>query len=344
MTNNKIERRSFAEVRASQGDEFAIVGYAALYNSESKNLGGFREKIAPGAFDRSLASGRDVQFTFNHSQDCVLARVANGTLQLSSDDRGLKFKAKLNRAIQQHRDLYEACRSGLYNECSFAFKVADGGEKWDGSVRTLTNVELVDCSLVGQPAYNGTSASARSGAIPTTAELKARAARLGVQAFASEDEQRRQKAEQLGKQIAAETTNQRSYEGDNKENLLDELQDLADERYGANRYRVIDCDGTCSKGTCVVRDMLSDTEDFYGIDYVFDDEGYERQLNPAEVSSMPQVHFGKRLRFTSNRRRVTPRGTRWEKCARSLAAAHEWFSKASERDMQQRIRSASRGF
>lgn len=360
--NSKIERRSFAEVRASQGDEFAITGYACLYNNESKDLGGFREIVAPGAFDTSLKSGRDVQFCFNHSQDAVLARTSNGTLTLSSDDKGLKFRAALNPKIQSHRDIWEACRSGLYNECSYAFKVKPDGEKWNARIRTLVDVDLFDVSLVGQPAYSGTSASARSaGTIPTTAELKARLAKIdgSDSVIAREDQQRRARAEALGKQIdgkaigdgASMIACERSFDDD--EDLLDELQDMADARYGVNRFKVVDCERdedpippitsygkstTRCRGTAILRDMLSDTEDFFAVDYDEDedDQDDQRSLSPSEVSSR------KKLRFVSNRRRVMPHGTRWQKSQRALDAASEWYALAGERDMRARISSVSR--
>ncbi len=159
-----------AELRAeSQGDKFQIAGYAALFNSPSKNLGGFVETIAPGAFDRALRENQLVRFTFNHSMDAVLARTDNGSLVLSKDAKGLRFVAQLNPNIQQHRDLFEACRSGLYNECSFAFTAKPTGQTWsaDGTQRTLTDVDLADVSLVGVAAYEGTSASARSATAST---------------------------------------------------------------------------------------------------------------------------------------------------------------------------------
>ncbi|HET7185529.1 MAG TPA: hypothetical protein VFI82_12645 [Terriglobales bacterium] len=123
--------------------------------------------------------------------------------------------------------------------------------------------------------------------------------------------------------------------------LLEELQELADTRYGP-RYKVIDADCPDGKrcGTAIMRDMLADDEDFYGVDFdeedSKDDEDDQRSLKPAELSSR------KKLRFVSYRRKLSPHGTRWEKYQRSLDAAAEWYSKANERDMQRRLRAASR--
>jgi HK97 family phage prohead protease len=188
------------ELRAeSQGDRFQISGYAALFDSPSKNLGGFVETIAPGAFDRALQEKQVVRFTFNHSLDAVLARSDNGTLALTTDSKGLKFKAQLNKNIQQHRDLFEACKSGLYNECSFAFTVPPDGQKWDGTQRTLLDVDLLDCSLVATPAYEGTSAAARSAtAIVGPSDLLARLLAMPG------DWARQERAREIGLTVAGE--------------------------------------------------------------------------------------------------------------------------------------------
>jgi hypothetical protein len=158
----KIEQRTLSNVELRAEPDSTISGYAALFNSPSKDLG-FTEIIAPSAFARALREKQLVRFTFQHSMDDVLARTDNGTLQLSTDSKGLKFRSQLNPKIQRHADIWEACRSGLYNECSFAFLVPEGGDAWspDGRQRTLLDVDLCDCALVAIPAYEGTTASAR---------------------------------------------------------------------------------------------------------------------------------------------------------------------------------------
>jgi len=211
------------ELRAeSQGDQFQISGYAALFDSPSKNLGGFVETIAPGAFDRALQEKQVVRFTFNHSLDAVLARSDNGTLALTTDSKGLKFKAQLNNNIQQHRDLFEACKSGLYNECSFAFTVPPDGQRWspDGTQRTLLDVDLLDCALVSQPAYEGTSAAARSAAaIVGKSDLLTRLLAMPA------DWARQERLNALGQEIAADERAARAAAADEAEDDTDEEMD-----------------------------------------------------------------------------------------------------------------------
>jgi HK97 family phage prohead protease len=167
---NTVERRFTSELRAEgQGDEMAIGGYAALFNNVSHNLGGFKEQIAPSAFSRSLAAGDDVKALFNHDANCILGRTKSGTLALSQDERGLKWRAVLDPSNSQHRDIYSSVKRGDISDCSFAFTVPDGGDDWKEesgnedffAMRTLKDVNLLDVSAVTYPAYPGTSVGAR---------------------------------------------------------------------------------------------------------------------------------------------------------------------------------------
>jgi len=168
-----VERRTVsAELRTGAGDEFSLLGYAATFNSWSKDLGGFREIIRPGTFVRSIRAGADVKCLFNHAADNILGRTKSGTLQVEEDSKGLRFRCQLDRTSQAHRDLYSAVKRGDIDECSFAFSVAKGGQSWDEGTnpetgepiaqRTLTDVDLIDVSCVTYPAYNQTSVEGRT--------------------------------------------------------------------------------------------------------------------------------------------------------------------------------------
>ena len=169
---NGVQRRTLTAELRTAGDEYALIGYAATYNSWSKNLGGFREQIAPGAFTRSLNAKADVKALFNHDPSAVLGRTKSGTLKLSTDSKGLCFRCDLDKTSQAHRDLWASVKRGDVDECSFSFTVPAGGDDWtEGtdpetnarcSFRTLKNVDLMDVSVVTYPAYNETSAGARS--------------------------------------------------------------------------------------------------------------------------------------------------------------------------------------
>jgi len=161
------EVRAFStEVRASPAedgsDALRFEGYAALFNSWSEDLGGFREQIAPGAFAKSLPAD-DVRALMNHDPNYVLGRNRSGTLVLTEDDRALRF-AVTAPDTQWARDLYESVKRGDINQCSFGFQaIRDDWRTADGiDERTLLEVRLFDVSIVTYPAYPDTSANVRS--------------------------------------------------------------------------------------------------------------------------------------------------------------------------------------
>ena len=178
------KRFQLTEVRAvKNGDKRTIIGYAARYNLLSCDLGGFRERIASGAFKRILATKPNVVCLFNHSDNAVLGRTTAGTLRLSEDSRGLKFECDLPDTTAG-RDTYESVQRGDLNGCSFAFMVDDSrmceykeeeiDDEEDGMrgmvkraaraiIRTIRDfANLIDVSVVTHPAYPQTSVDARN--------------------------------------------------------------------------------------------------------------------------------------------------------------------------------------
>jgi HK97 family phage prohead protease len=146
------------------GGKSGIAGYAAMFNSLSEELGGFREQIRRGAFARAIRTGQDVRCLFNHDTNCILGRTKSGTLKLSEDSAGLHFDCALGNSPTD-RDVLEAVDRGDIDQCSFGFICPKGGDTWaqtaDGDIRTLLDVDLLDVSPVTYPAYQATSVAAR---------------------------------------------------------------------------------------------------------------------------------------------------------------------------------------
>jgi len=133
-------------------------GYAAVYDVESGDLGGFRERIAPGAFAGVLDA--DVRCLLNHDPSSVLARSKSGTLRLSDEQRGLRFEADLPDS-PLGENVREAVRRGDIDGASFRFVV--GEESWSGEVRTVKTVaELQDVTVATYGAYPAASVELRT--------------------------------------------------------------------------------------------------------------------------------------------------------------------------------------
>lgn len=160
----KIERRTYTvrnvETRQEDDGKMRLSGYAAVFNDPSVPLP-FSERIAPGAFRKTLSETPDVRLLINH-EGLPLARTKNNTLTLSEDEVGLRFDAELPDTSEA-RDLYTLIQRGDVDQMSFAFRVIR--QKWniDRTERTLTEVSLADgdVSVVTYPAYPTTTVEAR---------------------------------------------------------------------------------------------------------------------------------------------------------------------------------------
>lgn len=149
---------------SGNGTDYTVLGHAAVFNSLSEDLGGFRELIAPSAFSAVLASAPDVRLLFNHDPNMILARSSSGTLKMREDQIGLEVWARVAPTTYA-TDLRMMMQRGDVNQMSFAFY--PGEDDWavtqDGQiVRTILTVErLYDVSVVTEPAYAQTDAAMR---------------------------------------------------------------------------------------------------------------------------------------------------------------------------------------
>lgn len=165
--NLEIRTFSARELRVApvEGGAGRLVGYAAEFNSLSEDMGGWFERIAPGAFAEAIARD-DIRCLRDHEEYMILGRNKAGTLTLAEDDRGLAIDCAMPD-VSYARDLAVSIERGDVNQMSFAFAVEDAAdERWerigDQVVRTLLKVKLYDVSAVTFPAYPSTSVGLRS--------------------------------------------------------------------------------------------------------------------------------------------------------------------------------------
>ncbi len=176
----KIEKRTNEvkfELRAVEGgDGMTFTGYAAVFNSPSEPLP-FIERIAPGAFKRSLKARNDIKLLWNHDTGAVLGSTRAGTLKLEEDNYGLRVTAVLPETTLG-KDVRTLVQRGDVSAMSFGFSVPANGDSWnsEGTERTLRSVRIHEVSIVAFPAYSQTAGTAnvRSfDAVATRAEVDA---------------------------------------------------------------------------------------------------------------------------------------------------------------------------
>ena len=152
-----VERRAVSDIGITNESQRTVRGYAALFNSESEDLGGFIELIKPGAFDEAMND--DVRALFNHDPNYLLGRTTSGTLKLFVDARGLGYEYDSPETTYAN-DLLELMRRGDVTQSSFGFTVKKDTWIQRGNVmfRFIEKVgRLYDVSPVTYPAYPATT-------------------------------------------------------------------------------------------------------------------------------------------------------------------------------------------
>ena len=141
----------------NEDGKMEIKGYAAVFNSPETY--DYTEVIDSKAFDETDMS--DVVLRYNHNDSfMVLARTRNKSFTLDVDDKGLMIDATLQDDITDHKNIYNAIKSGLIDKQSFAFTVEEDNYDYDTDTRTILKIgKLFDVSVVDQPFYNATDVS-----------------------------------------------------------------------------------------------------------------------------------------------------------------------------------------
>ena len=151
-----LERRSVVELRA---DRTKIVGYAVVFETRSRDLGGFVEVVKPQAIDDAVRASADIVALYNHDVGAVLGRTPR-TLTLSKDRRGLAFELE-PAPTQAGHDALALVQRGDVTGASFGFRTLKDAWRQDAGVmvRELLDIEVLEISLTAFPAYQQTDVS-----------------------------------------------------------------------------------------------------------------------------------------------------------------------------------------
>ena len=167
------------EARTAEDGEKIVEGYATTFNQPYKLIEDrefvLNEQVDRNAFAETDLS--DVIMQYDH-EGRVFARKSNGTLQLETDDHGLKIRADLG-GTEIGRQLYEEIKGGYTTKMSFGFTVSKQErteEEAEGKTiihRKITGIKkLYDVSAVSLPANDATEITSRNLGEGLIAEVK----------------------------------------------------------------------------------------------------------------------------------------------------------------------------
>ena len=146
----QLPEMQFRAAEQEEGEEpkYIVEGYATTYDDPYT------------LFEFEGVDMNDVIFLYNH-EGMVYARQSNGTLELSSDERGLHVRADLG-STEASREMFESIKAGLVTQMSWAFTIADDDYNEETHTRTIKSVKKVfDVSAVSIPANPSTDIAAR---------------------------------------------------------------------------------------------------------------------------------------------------------------------------------------
>ncbi len=149
------------EVRKAEDGQEYIEGRGIVFNDLSNDLGGFQERILPGALDGVDLS--DVYSFVNHDPSVVLGRTKSGTMDISVRSDGVYYKVSPPKGAGRY---LENIKRGDIDGSSFSFRVDERDVEWekrDGDVpiRNIKKFTVVrEIGPVVGPAYTTTTAEA----------------------------------------------------------------------------------------------------------------------------------------------------------------------------------------
>lgn len=147
----------------TEAGEKVIEGYFVVFNEFTELFENFFEKIQPSAIVDDIDQ-QDIRALFDHDSSKVLGRTASNTLALTKDDKGLWGKIIINEDDPEALSIWAKVKRGDVSQASFGFLINDEiyEENDNGIFTTLTDIELLEVSVVAFPAYKTTDINARN--------------------------------------------------------------------------------------------------------------------------------------------------------------------------------------
>ena len=160
--HHKLLRLDAASIKADDGDHHKFQGYASVFNG----IDSYGDRIAPGAYAVTLKNrDRPVQLRWNH-----WGPVIGKWIVIEEDKTGLWVEGELTRGHSKADDAAALIRHGAISGLSIGYRVKSWEEHEDYNL--LKEIELVEISVVEEPADNAARISDIKGAAYVASELK----------------------------------------------------------------------------------------------------------------------------------------------------------------------------
>ena len=161
MEHKQIPLES-VDLKFSEGRTFS--GYASKFHG----VDSYGDMILPGAYADTLsARTRPIRMRWNHH-----GPVIGKWLELREDGDGLFVKGELTPGHSVAEDVYAGLKHGSLDGLSIGYRIPPGGSTRDGKIRKLKRIDLVEVSVVEEPADLAARIADVKSAIDEAASLK----------------------------------------------------------------------------------------------------------------------------------------------------------------------------
>ena len=131
------------ELKREPDEDGTFEGYASVFDVVDLGM----DVVAPGAFAKSLGSGRKVKMLWQHSMSDPIGVWD----EIREDQRGLYVKGRLLKEVQKGREAMALLKAGAIDGMSIGYRTIEAMAEAGGRVRKLMEVELHEISVVSNP-------------------------------------------------------------------------------------------------------------------------------------------------------------------------------------------------
>lgn len=162
-SNDGREIRAYALQIKAAGDDGSIEGYGSVFDV----VDSYEDSIAKGAFEKSIAehksAGTMPAMLWQHRSDQPIGIWT----EMSEDGKGLTLKGRLALDTEKGKEAHALLKMGALNGLSIGFVSKQWAYDRETEIRTLTEIEIWECSVVTFPA----NSKARITGVKSTEEI-----------------------------------------------------------------------------------------------------------------------------------------------------------------------------
>jgi HK97 family phage prohead protease len=166
----ELKQLSLDAVEVKFGADRTFTGYASVFNG----VDSYGDTILPGAYADTIKNrARPIRMRWNHH-----GPVIGKWTDVVEDGKGLVVTGELTPGHSVAEDVYAGLKHGSLDGLSIGYRIPPGGSQKEGKVRQLKRIDLIEISVVEEPADLAARVADVKSAIEEAQSLKEIEARL----------------------------------------------------------------------------------------------------------------------------------------------------------------------